>query len=75
MAQFERTYCSQCGGKFGPGDQGYSHCDDHDWEHPCPFRGEPTMTPSGEACSACGLRESAINDTAATQPQGKEEPK
>jgi hypothetical protein len=35
-----------------------------EWEHPCPFRGEPTKTPAGESCSACGMRESHINDTA-----------
>ena len=28
-ARFEKTYCSQCGGEFGPGDHGYSHCTDH----------------------------------------------
>jgi hypothetical protein len=28
-ARFEKTYCSQCGGEFGPGDSGYSHCRDH----------------------------------------------
>lgn len=27
--RFENTYCSQCGGEFGPGDSGYSHCADH----------------------------------------------
>jgi hypothetical protein len=27
--RFDKTYCSQCGGTFGPGDQGFSHCDDH----------------------------------------------
>ena len=27
--RFERTYCSQCGGKFGPGNSGFSHCTDH----------------------------------------------
>lgn len=26
---FDKTSCSQCGGEFGPGDQGYSHCSDH----------------------------------------------
>lgn len=26
------TSCSQCGRDFGPGDAGYSHCEDHqDW--------------------------------------------
>ncbi len=27
--KFPTTYCSQCGGEFGPGDHGYSHCEDH----------------------------------------------
>lgn len=27
--KFEKTYCSRCGGEFGPGDSGYSHCDQH----------------------------------------------
>lgn len=26
---FAKTYCSQCGGEFGPGDHGFSHCQDH----------------------------------------------
>jgi len=29
MAKFDKTYCSQCGAEFGPGDSGYSHCDQH----------------------------------------------
>jgi hypothetical protein len=29
MPKFDKTYCSQCGGEFGPGDSGYSHCDQH----------------------------------------------
>lgn len=29
MARFDKTYCSQCGGEFGPGTSGYSHCDQH----------------------------------------------
>lgn len=28
--RFEKTLCSQCGGEFGPGDSGFSHCDQHD---------------------------------------------
>lgn len=28
-ARFDNTYCSQCGGEFGPGDSGYSNCRDH----------------------------------------------
>lgn len=27
--QHDRTYCSQCGGEFGPGVSDYSHCDQH----------------------------------------------
>ena len=27
--RFNNTYCSQCGDEFGPGEHGYSHCDDH----------------------------------------------
>lgn len=27
--RFAHTYCSQCGGEFGPGDEGFSHCSDH----------------------------------------------
>jgi hypothetical protein len=27
--RFAETFCSQCGGEFGPGDSGYSHCSDH----------------------------------------------
>jgi hypothetical protein len=29
MKVFFRTYCSNCGGGFGPGPCGYSHCEDH----------------------------------------------
>lgn len=29
MTRFSKTYCSECGGEFGPGEQGYSHCEDH----------------------------------------------
>lgn len=28
--KFAKTFCSQCGGEFGPGDSGYSHCIDHE---------------------------------------------
>ncbi len=27
--KFDDTFCSQCGGSFGPGDSSYSHCDQH----------------------------------------------
>lgn len=29
MSKFEKTFCSQCGKSFGPGDSGYSHCHQH----------------------------------------------
>ena len=32
----EKTSCSSCGRDFGPGDAGYSHCEDHeDWAELC----------------------------------------
>lgn len=30
MLKFQETFCSQCGGTFGPGDSGFSHCDQHE---------------------------------------------
>ena len=27
--KFDKTFCSQCGGEFGPGDHGFSHCENH----------------------------------------------
>lgn len=27
--RFENVSCSQCGREFGPGDHGFSHCQDH----------------------------------------------
>lgn len=29
MPKFTETSCSQCGGTFGPGDHGFSHCENH----------------------------------------------
>ncbi len=29
VPRFAVTYCSQCGGEFGPGHSGFSHCSDH----------------------------------------------
>ena len=28
-ARFQRTFCSQCGGAFGPGPHGFSYCSNH----------------------------------------------
>lgn len=30
MPRFDETFCSQCGGEFGPGYSGFSHCDQHE---------------------------------------------
>lgn len=27
--RFDKTYCSNCGREFGPGDHGFSHCYQH----------------------------------------------
>lgn len=27
--KFHETFCSQCGGEFGPGNEGFSHCKNH----------------------------------------------
>jgi hypothetical protein len=27
--KYQKTYCSQCGGAFGPGDAGFSSCAEH----------------------------------------------
>lgn len=27
--RFQTTFCSSCGGEFGPGDHGFSHCENH----------------------------------------------
>jgi hypothetical protein len=29
LPRFPKTYCSQCGREFGPGDSGFSRCSDH----------------------------------------------
>ncbi|SOD42426.1 hypothetical protein [Nitrosovibrio sp. Nv4] len=28
--KFDKTFCSNCGGEFGPGDHGYSYCESHE---------------------------------------------
>jgi hypothetical protein len=42
---------------YGKTDHTEKHTEDVslEWEHPCPFRGEPTLTPIGKACPACGV--------------------
>lgn len=29
LTRYARTYCSQCGQAFGPGEHGWSHCENH----------------------------------------------
>ena len=29
MPKFDKTFCSNCGREFGPGDHGFSHCHQH----------------------------------------------
>lgn len=43
MPRFENVSCSQCGHDFGPGDHGYSHCEDHRPEGWPPFREGDTV--------------------------------
>ncbi len=47
--KFAETWCSNCGRKFGPGDHGYSHCDQH---------GSPRLDPTKfgvrVSCTVCG---------------------
>lgn len=31
--RFPMTYCSQCGGEFGPGNEGFSRCNQHGTEY------------------------------------------
>jgi hypothetical protein len=33
--RFPQTFCSECGQEFGPGSEGFSHCEDH--EHLTPL--------------------------------------
>ncbi len=28
-SRYENTFCSNCGREFGPGDHGFSHCENH----------------------------------------------
>ena len=54
MAKFQQTFCSQCGGEFGPGDSGYSHCDQHEMVA-CPACCSVSGTPRPvDNCRFCG---------------------
>lgn len=53
MSRFERTYCSQCGGEFGPGDSGFSHCDQHTEMVACPACTSVSGSPRFIDCDFC----------------------
>lgn len=54
--RFQKTYCSQCGGEFGPGDSGFSHCDQHASDVvACPACCSASGTPRPvDDCRFCG---------------------
>lgn len=67
MARFAQVSCSNCGRNFGPGDNGFSHCEQHeakaaraDWWRELVMRGDPvTLTDdwrSFEAGYVAGVR-------------------
>ena len=43
VPRFQNVSCSHCGGDFGPGDHGFSHCEDHRPEGWPPFREGQTI--------------------------------
>lgn len=52
--RFQETFCSQCGGKFGPGDSGFSHCDQHAVDFSCHVCGVQCDTaPNPPARAVC----------------------
>lgn len=41
-ARFRSVSCSSCGKRFGPGNEGFSHCDDHERIAATAATGEPS---------------------------------
>lgn len=65
MARFNETFCSQCGGSFGPGDSGFSHCDQHQTMVACPACCSPSGSPRfAPGCRICGGAESVTEQQA-----------
>jgi hypothetical protein len=62
--KFQRTYCSQCGAEFGPGDHGYSHCEDHAPSEAAPLPHEIAAATALLDASDSDLREPARAETA-----------
>lgn len=50
IPRFSEVSCSQCGETFGPGDSGFSHCDQHENPHGLPWR----VAPWGDGSSPTG---------------------
>lgn len=61
--KFGRTYCSQCGGEFGQGNSGCSHCQDHMQ----PAQPEPSA--QGEALPRALLRKALVKAARTALPQ------
>ena len=53
MPKFKVTHCSSCGGEFGPGDHGFSHCESH--------AGMRNYDDDYDQCDVCGRRERPIS--------------
>lgn len=56
--RFLSTYCSQCGGEFGPGDSGYSNCYQHTHNHQgahmvCAYCGDPMVCHDNDQPVCC----------------------
>lgn len=58
-ARFPTTSCSQCGGTFGPGEAGFSHCDDHETVPPTVDRARADLVAYAKAL-VTGNTEAAI---------------
>lgn len=54
--RFANVSCSQCGGDFGPGNHGYSHCDTHSNRREITVLADPTITPTYQDCVCCSAR-------------------
>ncbi len=72
--RFPVTYCSQCGGEFGPGDSGYSHCRDHMEEVTCAScSGSGEGRWDGSTCHACKGSGSQMYPVDAAGPDEEDE--
>lgn len=50
MPKFDNVFCSSCGEEFGPGDHGFSHCEDHPELKPCGACGDSVSENAPGAC-------------------------